>query len=76
MTWHNETLEVAIGGRTVAARTVDALASRTHVNSLYGRFYEDLARHERNAAWRAHRTAEALVVSRALVDLLERAPVR
>ena len=75
MTWCNETLRVAIGNRTVATRTVNALANRAHVNSLYGRFYEDLVRNVGNVAWRVHRTAEALVVGRALVELLERAPV-
>lgn len=72
--WCNESLKVRFGNRTILNRRVEALADRAHVNSLYNRFYDDLARNIGRPAWRAHRTAEALVVSRVLVELLERAP--
>jgi predicted dehydrogenase len=75
LSWCDEALAVALGGRPVLARPVAGLADRAHVDALYGRFYADLARNLRRPAWRAQRTAEALLVGRALLELLERPAV-
>lgn len=75
LSWRDEALAVALGGHSVFARPVAALANRAHVDALYGRFYTDLARNLERPAWRAQRTAEALLVGRALLELLERPAV-
>jgi len=71
LAWRDETLELTCRGRRLFARRVEALADRTHVDALYARLYDDLVRNLERTAWRAHRTAEALAVARALVALLE-----
>lgn len=74
VTWADERLTIAVGQRTVVSRAVDGLADRAYVDSLYDNFYCDVVRNLERSAWRAHRTAEALVVGRALVNLLESMP--
>jgi predicted dehydrogenase len=74
--WRDEAFDVVVGGRTALTRPVAALADRAHVDSLYRHLYRDLARNLSRAPWRAHRTAEALVVGRALLALLDRPPFR
>jgi predicted dehydrogenase len=72
--WCDEAFDVVVAGRTVLTRPVASLADRAHVDSLYEHLYRDLARNLSRAPWRAHRTAEALVVGRALLALLDRPP--
>jgi predicted dehydrogenase len=74
--WRDEAFDVVVGGRTALTRPVAALADRAHVDSLYRHLYRDLARNLSRPPWRAHRTAEALVVGRALLALLDRPPFR
>lgn len=70
MRWQGHTYSVAVGGRTIIRRAVDGLADRRHVDALYRDLYADIATNLHRPAWRAHRSAEALTVARALVTLL------
>jgi predicted dehydrogenase len=70
--WCGESLYVAVGGRRLISRRVASLADRSHVDALYVQFYRELVRDLIRPAWRVRRTAEALVVTRALLDLLDR----
>jgi predicted dehydrogenase len=72
LTWSDRVFAVVLGGRTILRRPVAGLASREHVDSLYERLYRDVRSNLSRPAWRVHRTAEALVVARALLALLER----
>jgi predicted dehydrogenase len=74
LTWCDGDLEARLGRRVILTRSVEALTDRAHVDSLYDGFYRDLVKNLRHSAWRANRTAEALVVGRTLLELLERTP--
>jgi predicted dehydrogenase len=74
--WRDRVFDLVVGGRTVLRRRVATLADRGHIDSLYVDFYRDLARNLTRPAWRVHRTAEALVVARALLMLLDQLPHR
>lgn len=74
LTWCDDDLRVIVGRRLILRRSTDALADRTYVDALYDRLYDDIWRHLKRPAWRAHRTTEALVVGRALLALLDIAP--
>ncbi|HEV3001197.1 MAG TPA: Gfo/Idh/MocA family oxidoreductase [Solirubrobacteraceae bacterium] len=75
ITWCDGSASVSVRGRSLRRRQVAALSDRTHVDALYVPFYRDVVRNIGNGSWRMHRTAEALGVGRALVTLLERAPL-
>jgi predicted dehydrogenase len=72
--WRDEAFEIVVAGRTILSRPVQTLASRSHIDSLYEYLYRDLVRNLQRPAWRVHRTAEALVVARSLLMLLDLAP--
>lgn len=73
--WNDHAAVLRIGSRTVLRRQVDALSARDHVDALYRPLYGEIVAQLRDRAWRARRTAEALTVGRALVGLLDRAPM-
>jgi predicted dehydrogenase len=73
--WHDDASALRIGSRTVLRRRVEALSDRDHVDALYRSLYGEIVTQLRDRAWRLRRTAEALTVGRALVGLLDHAPV-
>jgi predicted dehydrogenase len=73
ITWRDGMATLRRGDRTLLRRRVPALSDRSHVDSLYGPLYRDLAANLDREAWRMRRTAEALGVGEVLVSLLERA---
>jgi predicted dehydrogenase len=75
ITWRDGMATLQRGDRTLLRRRVPALSDRSHVDSLYGPLYRDLATNLSREAWRMRRTAEALGVGEVLVSLLERAPL-
>jgi predicted dehydrogenase len=75
ITWHDDASAFRIGRRTVLRRRVEALSDRDHVDALYRSLYGEIVTHLRDRAWRVRRTAEALIVGRALIGLLDEAPV-
>jgi predicted dehydrogenase len=72
ITWRDEIATLQRGGRTLLRRRVPALSDRSHVDSLYGPLYQDLATNLGSDGWRMRRTAEALGVGEVLISLLER----
>lgn len=73
--WHDDASVHRIGSRTVLRRRVEALSDRDHVDALYRSLYGEIVTQLRDRAWRMRRTAEALTVGRAVVGLLDHAPV-
>ncbi len=73
LTWDDRGLALTTAGRRVWRRRADGLASRVYVDGLYVGFYREVARRlGLDVTWHARRTAETLVVSRALLTVLER----
>ncbi|HEV2814193.1 MAG TPA: Gfo/Idh/MocA family oxidoreductase [Solirubrobacteraceae bacterium] len=72
--WRDERVALHVGRRRVLSRRTHAISDRVHVDALYRPFYGDLARNLTCFAWRAQRTAESLVVARALLALLAGRP--
>ena len=71
LTWSGATLALRVGPRLVFTRRVPDLADRAHVDALYHRLYDDIVQNLARASWRAQRSAETLVVGRALLELLD-----
>jgi predicted dehydrogenase len=69
--WGDASFEVFARGARVMCRRVAALSDRRHVDALYVPLYRELVARAHDQSWWRHRTAEALGVTRALVDLLE-----
>jgi predicted dehydrogenase len=70
--WDDQGLSLEAGGRTLWRGRADGLASRAYVDGLYGGFYREVAqRLGRDATWQARRTAESLLVNRAMLATLE-----
>jgi len=74
LAWRDHAASLRVGGLDLR-REVAALSDRAHVDSLYEPLYRDLAASLHSEVWRARQTSEALGVTAALVDLLERSPV-
>jgi predicted dehydrogenase len=73
LTWDDHGLALTTAGRCVWRWRTDSLASRVYVDDLYVGFYREVAqRLGWDVTWHARRTAETLVVSRALLTALER----
>lgn len=68
--WSDRTSRVKVGPLPLPPRRVEALSDRSHVDTLYGSLYRELAERLPNPAWRGRRTAEALAVGETLVALL------
>jgi predicted dehydrogenase len=72
LTWDDQGLTLTTAGRHTWQRRVDGLASRVYIDGLYVGFYREVARRLGwDVAWHARRTAETLVVSRALLRVLD-----
>jgi predicted dehydrogenase len=72
--WHDETAAIAIRGRSLRSRRVQALSDRAHVDALYLPLYRDLLAGVADPAWRRRRRAEALAVGAELIALLAMTP--
>jgi predicted dehydrogenase len=70
MRWQGRSFETEVEDRLLFSEVVPTLADRTHVDSLYGCLYRDLTGNLSQPTWRAARSAEALSVGWALLDLL------
>ncbi len=70
--WEDRGVTLEMGGRSLWSWRADGLASRTYVDELYGGFYREVAqRLGRDATWQARRTAESLLVNRAMLAALK-----
>lgn len=70
LSWSDSSTRLALGGRVVRRRRVEALSDRGHVDALYLLLYRDLVANLRHPRWCRRRTGEALAVGQALVALL------
>jgi predicted dehydrogenase len=70
--WSDRSARLAVRGRDVSIRQVDALSDRRHVDALYVPLYREFVAKVADEGWRRRRRGEALTVSSALVDLLDR----
>lgn len=75
MRWQDRAFETEVRHRLLFSKAVPTLADRAHVDSLYGCLYRDLAGNLSRPTWRAARSAEALSVGWALLDLLALSPL-
>jgi predicted dehydrogenase len=75
MRWQDRSFGIAVRNRLLFSKIVPTLADRTYVDLLYGCLYRDLAGNLSRPAWRAVRSAEALSVGEALLDLLALSPL-
>jgi predicted dehydrogenase len=72
--WRDQTTRLTVGTRALRQRHTDALSSRAHIDALYLPLYRDLVENLGHRSWRRSRTAEALNVGNALIELLELVP--
>jgi predicted dehydrogenase len=75
MRWQDRAFETEVKNGLLFSKVVPTLADRTHVDSLYGCLYRDLTENLSRPTWRAARSAEALSVGWALLDLLASSPL-